>query len=68
MLVLGKMDYYQNPSPASSPHLALYFGKLDAGIVIKKDATNTNAPSHLTKLDLIKMSWLGWKKIIQVQI
>ena len=55
------MHYYENPSPALSP--ALYFGRTDVGIVNKKDVTNTDAPSRLTKLDLIKMSWLEWKKI-----
>ena len=62
-LALGKMHYYQN----SDPVLTLT-GRTDAGTVNKKDATNTDAPSRLTKLDLIKMSWPDEKKIIKVQI
>ena len=48
ILALGKMHYYQNPSPALT-----FTGRIDAGPVSKKGATNIDVPRHLIKQELI---------------
>ena len=56
------MHYYQNPSPTLSPHPAFYSRKTDAGIVNKKDATNTNAISHKPDKARSDKNELAWRE------